>query len=66
MLLRGGSLLCALALLGGCSDSASPAATPNPPVLPDFDPLPFVDPFIGSFFDFGQMSPAAALPFGLV
>lgn len=71
MFLRGGALLFAFALLAGCSESTAPEANPNPqqptpPVLPDFDPLPFVDPFIGSFFDFGQMSPAAALPFGLV
>lgn len=46
--------------------SPSPTSPPSPPLLPDFDPLPFVDPFIGSFFDFGQMSPAASLPFGLV
>lgn len=70
MLLRGGLFLFAFALLAGCSDSTPSAETanppPGPPILPDFDPLPFVDPFIGSFFDFGQMSPAAALPFGLV
>lgn len=65
-----------LLLNAGCDTSGGalqPLAPPDsnpptevPPTLPDFDPLPWVDPFIGSFFDFGQMSPAASLPFGLV
>ncbi len=65
MLLRGGLLLLVLAVLTACSQS-SPQQASAPPAPSDFDPLPYVDPFIGSYFDFGQMSPAAALPFGLV
>ncbi|MHA1568230.1 MAG: hypothetical protein ACTSXZ_02070, partial [Alphaproteobacteria bacterium] len=35
-------------------------------VAPPFDPAAFVDPFIGTMLDHGQLSPAAAAPFGMV